>query len=262
MNRLALSRTDERTIHALRTRKQRTQQGLFLAEGVRVSEDAIDAGLVLRLAVVSSSLEDNDRGAALLRRLEEVTQVHTVSEGVMRHLASTETPQGVLLVAEMPVVSPAALVVPTAAVILVLDAVQDPGNFGTLVRTADAFAAAAVIALPGTVDPWNPKSVRAAAGSSFRVPLVQMTTTAAADWLRQHGFTVLAADAAGTPIAEVTLPPRVALVVGNEGAGVRADTVAAADSRVAVPMRGRADSLNVAVAAGILLDRITTRLRS
>lgn len=259
MNGTSLSRAEERSIRALHRRRHRAETGLFLAEGVRIAEEAIDAGVVLRLAVVSSSLEDSERGRALRAGLEEVATVRTVGDVAMRRLAATDTPQGVLLVAETPATSLGDIPVPDKATILVLDAVQDPGNFGTLVRTADAFGVPAAIALPGTVDPWNPKAVRAAAGSSFRIAVVQLETPTATTWLHERDFTILAADAAGTPIEDLSLPARVALVVGNEGAGVRAETLQVADGIVAVSMPGRAESLNVAVAAGILLDRITAR---
>jgi TrmH family RNA methyltransferase len=146
-------------------------------------------------------------------------------------------------------------------VILVLDGIQDPGNFGTLVRAADAFRTAAVIALPGTVDAWNPKAVRAAAGSSFRVPILSLEDEQALEWLERAGFTVLVADADGTAVDLLTPPERAALVVGNEGAGVRALWRAAADAIVAVPTPGPVESLNVALASGILLYALTTHIR-
>jgi len=121
-----------------------------------------------------------------------------------------------------------------------------------MVRTAEALGALGVIALPGTVDPWNAKSVRSAMGSSFRIPVVHSAWDEAGPWLREHGFAVLAADAAGEPIGEER-PDRAALVVGNEGAGVSAASRIHADRMVAIPLRGRAESMNVAAAAAILL---------
>jgi RNA methyltransferase, TrmH family len=257
-----LSRAEERLVRGLRTRKHREAQGLFLAEGMRVVEDAMAAGLVLRLAVVAPSLEDTERGQALRERLTRATTVRPVSDAQLASLAPTETPQGLLLVVEAPTTRLAELAPAGWATVLLLDGVQDPGNFGTLVRAADAFAAAAVIALPATVDPWNAKAVRAAAGSSFHVPIVQATHAEAGAWLRDHGFSVLAADAAGTPVERVARQGRQALIVGNEGAGLTAAAAALADARVAVPIAGRAESLNVAVAAGVLLYELTRTGRS
>jgi RNA methyltransferase, TrmH family len=252
-----LTRAEERLVRALHARKRRETQALFLAEGLRVAEDALDAGIVLRLAVVATSLEDTARGLALRARLDRTTTVRHVPETVLARLAPTETPQGVLLVAETPAASFGDLAPAARTLVLVLDGVQDPGNFGTLVRAADAFAAAAVIALPGTVDPWNAKAVRAAAGSSFHVPIVQSTHAEVGAWLKEAGFTILAADASGTPVAGVARTPRTALIVGNEGVGLTRAAAALAVERVAVPIAGRAESLNVGVAAGILLYELT-----
>lgn len=254
-----LSRAEERLILALRTRKNRAREGLFLAEGLRVAEDALAAESVLRLAAVSPSLGDTPRGRELHDRLSRLTEVRNVSDAQLAHLSATESPQGVLLVARTPENSFERVPVRASCTVLVLDGVQDPGNFGTLARAADAFDIALIIALPGTVDAWNPKAVRAAAGSTFRIPVVEAEYDAAAEWLRTHGFRVIAADAAGESIERATRAPRMALVVGNEGAGLRDATRTLADEIVSVPMAGRAESLNVALAAGILLYLLTRR---
>ena len=133
-----------------------------------------------------------------------------------------------------------------------LDAVQDPGNFGTLARTAEALGAAGLVALPGTVDPWNPKSVRAAMGSTFRLPVVEAGWDALAPWLAERGVATLAAVVGGEPLGNER-PRRAALVLGNEGAGVGDETRARAHRAVGIPLRGRAESLNVAAAGAILL---------
>ena len=252
-----LSRGDERLIRALQRRKHREESGLFLAEGVRVVEELVEASIDLHLAVISTTLEDTPRGRALASMLSDRVRTERVSREAVSSLAATDTPQGVVVVARFPRWTPDVVDFASRSTCLVLDAVQDPGNFGTLVRSADAFRAAAVIALPGTVDPWNPKSVRAAAGSSFRVPILQLDLATASAWLRGFEFRFFAADAGGKAVDIVARPARVALLVGNEGAGLGAETRAVADEIVAVPIRGPAESLNVGVAAGILLYLLT-----
>src|SRR5690606_15150059 len=138
----------------------RDEEGLFLAEGIRVVEELVGSGIPVRLAVVSPSAEESERGAALVRALGERAPVRRVSDAEFARLAATEAPQGVLAVAEAPKRELHDITPPDAATVLVLDGIQDPGNFGTMVRTADAFGADLVAALPGTVDPWNPKAVR------------------------------------------------------------------------------------------------------
>lgn len=249
-----LSRREERLLRSLRQRKAREQEGLFLAEGVRAVEDLAASPLPVRLAAASSSLGDTPRGRALLDVLAtKGVVVREAGERELAELAGTETPQGILAVAEIPRARLDDLAVGRApAALLVLDAVQDPGNFGTLARTAEALGAAGVVALPGTVDPWNPKSVRAAMGSSFRLPVVQAEWDGLGPWLASAGFATLAAAAGGEPLGDAR-PARAALVVGNEGAGISDDTRARADRVVGIPLRGRAESLNVAAAGAILL---------
>jgi TrmH family RNA methyltransferase len=141
------------------------------------------------------------------------------------------------------------------AVVLIADAVQDPGNFGTLVRTVEALGARGVVSLPGTVDAWNPKAVRAAVGSSFRIPIVYAGWEAVAPWLGAQGLTALAAAGDGEPLGDDP-PRRAGLIVGNEGAGISPESRARADRIVSIPLRGRAESLNVAAATAILLHQL------
>ena len=252
-----LTRREERLLRSLAQRKTREREGAFVAEGVRAVEDLAASSLTVRFAVASSSLEDDPRGAALRAALERRgVPVHRVDDRALRDLADTEQPQGILAVADVPRHSLDDLAVAAEpAVVLVLDAVQDPGNLGTLARTAEALGAVGLIALPGTVDPWNAKSVRAAMGSSFRLPIVAAGWDEAGPWLREHGFTVAAAVVGADPLPAPP-PRRAALVLGNEGAGVTAETLARADLRAGIPLRGRAESLNVAAAGAILLHEL------
>lgn len=217
-------------------------------------EDLLLSPLHVKLVVCSSSLGDSERGQALVDAAEDQSvPVHEVSEDELSEYAATDSPQGVLAMAEIPSYRFSDLL-PSEdpAAVLLLDAVQDPGNFGTLLRTAEALGATGVVALPGTVDPWNPKSVRAAMGASFRLPVVASSWPDAADWLLDARFTILAAAAGGAPLPHPA-PTRTALVLGNEGAGVSAETLARATRSVGIPIRGRAESLNVAAAGAILL---------
>jgi TrmH family RNA methyltransferase len=253
----ALTRREERLLRSLAERKHRDAEGLFVAEGIRAVEDLAASPLALRFAVASSSLDDTLRGGVLLESLRRRgTPVRAVDERTLRALAGTEHPQGVLAVAAIPPAGLSALRLDgEPAGVLVLDAVQDPGNFGTLVRTAEALGAAGVIALPGTVDPWNAKSVRAAMGASFRLPIVAAGWDEAAPWLAERGVVVVAAVVGADPLPSPP-PRRAALVLGNEGAGVGEETLARAALRAGIPLRGRAESLNVAAAGAILLHEL------
>ena len=252
-----LTRGEEKLLHALRRRKVRETGGLFLAEGVRVVEELLGSGIDLQLALSAPSLEDTDRGAVLAASLQATGKLRRVDEGRLNALAATESPQGVLAVGRIPAAGLDGIELGRGGLGVVLDGIQDPGNFGSIVRSADAFGALFVAALPGTVDPWNPKSVRAAAGSSFHLPVLQPGLAPLLSWLRDRGFAIYGADAAGVSVEAVRPPRLVALALGNEGAGLGADVRSAIDELVAVPIRGAAESLNVGVAAGVLLYLLT-----
>jgi TrmH family RNA methyltransferase len=254
---MVLSLREQKQLRGLRHRKIREAAGCFLVEGVRAVEDLLASPLVVQLVVTSSSLEDSDRGQALAVAVDKLHITRrTVPDSELVRYAKTEAPQGVIAAAEIPQWRLSDFPVDhDPAVVLVLDAVQDPGNFGTLVRTAEALGAAGVAVLPGTVDPWNPKAVRSAVGSSFRIPIVATHWGELGPWLRQQELRVLAAAVGGTAL-DRNSPHRAALVLGNEGAGVSPESLEHADEMVGIPLRGRAESLNVAAAGAILLHQL------
>lgn len=257
----------------LRRRRARERLGLFVAEGLRAVEAALDAGVSARGALATAALDATERGRALRARLDAAgVPVADVDERDFATAADTESPQGVLLVAERPhfeadgdeiaLATDARLAAAVGAAapgrearVLVLDAVQDPGNAGTLLRTAAALGAAGAVALPGTVDVWSAKVVRAAMGAHFVLPTVGATTDALAAFLTAAAMPLWGADGDGAPVgrAAAEAPVRLALALGNEGAGLGPATRALATRLVAVPSSGRVESLNVAAAGAILL---------
>ncbi len=253
----ALSKRRTRLLARLGSGRSRARERCVLVEGVRASSEALASGAALRFAVCSPALVRAPWGETLLAKLEaRGVAPEWVEEREMAAVSATASPQGILLVCEEPASTPEALSPSGGDVrFLAADGVRDPGNLGTLVRTAHAFGLAAAIALDGAADPWGAKAVRASAGSVFRIPVVS------ASWsevrARTSGVRVIVADAAGRDVADLSVAPPWMLVVGNEGAGVRATIRRAADARAAVPMSGAADSLNAAVAGGIVLYALT-----
>jgi TrmH family RNA methyltransferase len=141
-----------------------------------------------------------------------------------------------------------------APLIVVLAGLQDPGNLGTIVRSAEAFGADGVISLPGTVSAWNPKAVRASAGSVFRVPILAASEIEALEHLREAGVRIVATTVSGTDAGDIQiLSEPVALLIGNEGNGLTTELIAKADVAVTIPCPGSVESLNAAVAASVLL---------
>jgi TrmH family RNA methyltransferase len=222
-------------------------------------EELVNSDIALQFALVSTSLEDSERGRALRNKLAQRARVEMLADNELKRHAATDQPQGVLAVARAPAQQLDDIALEERTTLLIADAVQDPGNFGTLVRIADAFAAAAVIALPGTVDVWNPKVVRATAGSAFHLPVISTDHSSASAWSSTHRFQVVGADVEGGPAEDAKLDARVALVVGNEGAGLTPETRAWVHERISVRMPGNAESLNVSVAAGILMYLVSRR---
>jgi TrmH family RNA methyltransferase len=181
-------------------------------------------------------------------------------------LADTETPQGIMAVIEPRRSSAADFAPRPGSVVLVIDGVQDPGNVGTLIRTAHALGAAGTVVLRGTADPTSPKALRAAMGATFRHTVVALDDSGFIAWARAHGVTLWAAAADGLPLHRAVGSRDggrgggggpIAVIVGNEGAGIRPQLNALAAQRVAIPLAQGAESLNVAVAAGILLYEVT-----
>ena len=230
---------------------------MALLEGVRLVEEAMALGLPFRGAIVSPDLRRTERGMALERALEtRGVPLEPVDAELLIDLADTETPQGVIAVVEPPTWRLDQVVLGARGAVLALDGVQDPGNVGALVRTAYGLGAAATVALTGTVDVLNPKALRGAAGATFRLPVVAATHAELAAWLEANGCVLWLGDRAGAPVGRVARPARVVVAVGNEGAGLSPALRALPHERVAIPLVSGAESLNVAVAAGILLYEV------
>ena len=238
----------------LRRRKARERQRLFVAEGVRCVEELVASSLVVRGALVAPQLADAPRGAALLDAMRaRAVDIHEVSALEFASASETESPQGVMAIGEVPERRLDAIASPWTGVILILDGVQDPGNVGTIVRTAAALGAVATIALPGTVDLWNAKVVRSGMGAHFTHSAFSATWNELDGFRTSSDLRLFAADAGGDDASSVAAPARLGLILGNEGAGLSAESRARADRTVALPIQGTVESLNVAVAAGILL---------
>lgn len=229
----------------LHARKGRTESGLFLAEGPHLVEEALRWApeSVVELLVV----EGRSLPAGALPRGVRTTML---SERAMAAACEADSPQEVAAVCRLP---SGAVDVQGGGAVLLLDGVQDPGNVGALIRTADAAGCRAVICGEGCADPWGPKAVRATQGSLFHVGVATESLEAAIARLKARGTRVLAAEKGGADVASMRPMRDVALVMGGEGAGVSPGVRTLCDGAVGIVLRGRAESLNVAVAAGVLL---------
>jgi TrmH family RNA methyltransferase len=238
----------------LKRRKSRERHSLFVAEGVRAVEELIRSNLRVTGVLTAPQLDGAPRGVALRNLISERgVEAVAINEAEFRSAAETESPQGVLAIGEIPRYSLDDLAKRDRLRLLVLDAVQDPGNVGTILRTAAALGADATVALPGTVDLWNAKVVRGAMGASFRHPVFHVTPDELFAFVDREEVALWGADAAGESLHGLVAPARLALAVGNEGGGLSSSVRARAVRLVSLPISGDVESLNVSVATGILL---------
>jgi TrmH family RNA methyltransferase len=234
----------------------RLSGGLVAIEGEHLLYEAIRSGLVLKTIFVSertSAPEWAPRSVELIELTDEV----------FSSVVDTQSPQGIAALLVPPTwdlasAFPAKLPGIQSPLLLLAAGLQDPGNLGTLIRSAEAFGATAVLTTAGTVSEWNQKALRASAGSVFRVPVVAIGPSDIPT-LKSHGLHVFAAVAGSNPppgansIANADLTQPCALMIGNEGAGLSAELLALADARVTIPTPGRVESLNAAIAGSLLL---------
>ena len=231
----------------LQTAKGRKKAGMYLLEGEHLVEEAIKERAQIKLIVVTSNrLEDYKN---LLAQAD--VQVLVVSQDVFHKLSMTETTQGILAVVEIVKQE----ILPHKGRLIVLDAVQDPGNLGTIVRTADAAGFDAVILGTGTVDLYNDKVLRSMQGSHFHIPVFQANLQEYLLILKEKGVqvAVTALHRNSKDYSDLQGATDVAIVVGNEGQGVSDDVIDLADVVVTIPMFGKAESLNVSIASALLM---------
>ena len=232
----------------------RLSSGLVAIEGEHLLEEALRSGQPLKTIFLSERRETpsfTPRGVELIR----------LASDVFSSAVETQSPQGIAALLVPPVGDVEGMLIGTP-LILIAVGMQDPGNLGTLIRSAEAFGATGVLTTPGTVSPWNNKCVRASSGSIFRVPLALATP----EVLKRLELAVVRLFAAmkddAQPIEHADLTTPCAFLIGNEGAGLAENWVAMADTRVTIPCPGRVESLNAAVAGSLLLYEAARQRRT
>jgi RNA methyltransferase, TrmH family len=229
----------------------RLSGGMVAIEGDHLLEEALRSGMVLKTVFVSER-------RAVPKVVPRGVEVLLLTEEVFGSVVETQSPQGVAALMVPPVFSMEDVVgaASSAPLILVAVGLQDPGNLGTLVRSAEAFGAAGVLTTPGTVSAWNQKALRASVGSVFRVPVVAVNASEL-EGLKRRGVRLVAAvgaeDAGVVDASEMDFTVGCAVMIGNEGNGLSAEWLEMCDARVTIPCPGAVESLNAAVAGSLLL---------
>jgi TrmH family RNA methyltransferase len=232
------------------SRGSRNETGQVGIEGEHLLIEAIRSGIGIATVFFRTGSEE------MLDRLGLPPDIEVLEmpAEVFASAVTTESPQGIAALVVPRAFSLADILRAESPLIVVAAAMQDPGNLGTLIRSAEAFGATGIIILPGTVSPWNPKALRASSGSAFRMPVVAANEAEIFSHLRQSGIQIVAAVAGEAQnVAAIDLTGPTAILIGNEGRGLSAATIASANFRATIPCPGPVESLNAAIAASIML---------
>ena len=243
---------------SLKQKKYRDESGCFLLEGVRLVEELVQSDWQAEFALVTPELSTGDRGCKLLKHLAEKCIIYQVPAGLLAKVCDTKEPQGVAVVARQQSgeLSEFTVRAATNPLLVLADGVQDPGNLGTLIRTADAVGCNALILLH-SVDVFSPKAVRASMGSLFNLPVIVAKQETVLPWLVANNIPLF-----GTSVADSLLYYDVdwrqpaCIVFGNEGQGVRTELLELCQQNIHIPLLGKAESLNVSIAAAVILYEV------
>jgi TrmH family RNA methyltransferase len=245
-----------KTIRLVAAQARRAPKDLILAEGVRALEEVIRARLEIEAVLISDRFANSDRERALRESLLRAgVRVYHVPDAIFRPLSEVQTSQGILAVVRIPVKKLSDSILPDRPLLLCAAGIQDPGNLGTLIRTAAAAGVSLVCSLAGTVSARNPKTVRASAGAIFRIPVVeQLSPPEFIEFCHRNSILLLNSSAqSGTCYFQEDLTGPCAILLGNEGSGIDKSAWAAGGRRVHIPMAPGVESLNVAMAGAILM---------
>lgn len=239
-------------VKKLNTKKHRFEKRRFLIEGYRFVEEALKSEFSIPYIFVSEdSINKFEKYSSLVN---PHTEVYLISNKLMKYICNTQTPQGIAAVVDMVDNTD---VNPIDGIYILVDRIQDPGNMGTIIRTAHAIGAEGVILTKGTVDVYNDKTLRSTMGSIFKVPIIHDDHGFTIRKLREKGYKLIVSTLrANNSFYDVDLTGKIIISVGNEGNGICDEIIELADENVKIPMVGDAESLNAAIAAGVMMYEV------
>lgn len=242
-------------VRSLKNRDEREEKSLYFIEGVRFVEEALKEKADIKYAIVSETFFKNAGINSIMKNISDNRiKCYMIPDSLFSSISDTKNPQGILAVLgfERKKLNESSL---NGGMLIILDKIKDPGNMGTIIRTADAAGCECIILPDGCVDIYNPKVLRSTMGSVYHIPVYHCgSVIEAADFLRIKDYRVCASHLEGSVnIYEANLTGNLALIIGSEAEGISEDAAQSSDMLVKIPMKGRAESLNASVAAGVML---------
>jgi len=254
-----LSKEKLKQISKLKTEKERKIEGRFLIEGIRLCQEAFSSDWEVELVLFFTEFVESAGGQTLAKEFRKHgTEVFRAKKKEIEKLADTETPQGIMAVVQMKKFALSKNILKNSSLLLGLDNIRDPGNLGTMIRTADAAGADGVLLSSGCVELYNPKVIRSTMGSIFHLPVIEnLDLPEVIPDLKDGGFRIIVSEVhKGKDYTEVDYPEKTCLIIGSEASGISQQILNLADERIKIPIFGKAESLNASVAAGVLLYEI------
>jgi TrmH family RNA methyltransferase len=247
-----------KSIKGLYRKKDRWSNKLYIIEGIKLINEAIDHGEDIIYIICNQKFIESEEGSIFYNKLAKIENLIYVSDNLFKEICDTENSQGVLAIVSFKLKNPEDLYGGKEKFLLFLNGLQDPGNIGTIIRSADAFKADGIIIGDNCVDPYNPKVVRATMGSIFRVPMYFIKNDIGfLRELKKCDYSIYATSLEGSiPNYEITYKDNFVIVIGNESRGVSEEVLSLADKLIKIPMPGSAESLNAGVAASIILYEV------
>ena len=260
-----LSKEKLKQIHKLKTEKGREKEGRFLIEGLRLCQEALLSMWEVELLLFTPDFIQPERGKKLVEGFgEKKFELLALKRKELEKLSEEKTPQGVTAVVKKKKFLLEGTFLRKAFLLLGLDNIRDPGNLGTIIRTADSAGVDGVLLSKGCVELYNPKVVRSTMGSIFHLPLIEkLDLKEIIPLLKSSGFKILSSEVReGKDYSDVKYPDRICLLVGSEATGIDKELLSLSDEKIRIPIYGKAESLNASVATGILLYEIAGKKRN
>jgi TrmH family RNA methyltransferase len=240
-------------IRKLKEKKYRKDSKMFLVEGFRFTEEALDSDFEVVQIFISARGEVKYENSLVKSKLQKNTKVYSISDSLFKSICDTESPQGIIATVR----NKSSKIKYDGGFYILADKIQDPGNMGTIIRTAHAAGAMGVIITKGTVDIYNEKTLRATMGSIFKIPIIYDEDLSLVQELRNNGFKLVTSSLdCDKNFYDIDLKGNVIISVGNEGNGISEEVYDISDLKIKIPMPGGAESLNAAVAASIMMYEV------